>query len=433
MKPYTLLFAPLAALVACNSHETIVETTSSESSNDLSAIVQMEGLQDQTQHFRVDALRQDTLLLPNGGSIIFKDHAFVDEKGNPVSGEVDVAWQEFHSLADIALSGIPMKYDSAGVKYDLVSGGMFSIHASQNNKPVELAPGKTAEVNLVSLQDTPCYNFYELDEKSGQWDYQTTAAGERVEEAPEEAQEEVKKHDHILNMSVDVRSMPELNPDEITGWIPVDKLTSEERDWLKSRMIATKMLSSNLDGTYNVEIKSGQKRQQFRLKPYTLAEARRDTRSNEHALNREVDEILAYQQNVAAGKIVRTIEIENFGTYNWDIAMKRKNGVVLAAEFEFPEKVQKKLVHLFLISPDENAIVRYDATGSDMFSYDPALRNCLIALMPDNSLMVVDNNSFKKSRKTGGDKNAKAVYTFENTGVKVRNPSDIQVHLPKFI
>lgn len=188
-----------------------------------------------------------------------------------------------------------------------------------------------------------------------------------------------------------------------------------------------------MDGTYQVEVKSGKKRQEFRLKPYTLNEARKDTRSNERQLNREMDQILAYQQKLAAGKVVRSIEIPNFGTYNWDIAYKRKNSVILAAEFEFPEDVMKKLVHLFLISPDENAIVRYEATGSEMFSYDPEKRNCLIALMPDNRLMVVDNRKFNNSRKTGTAGKPKAVYEFEDTGVKVHNPEDIQMHLPKFI
>lgn len=433
MKTHSILLAPLALLCACNTHEDIVDAASHGNGTEISAIETIVGIDDQTLHFRVDAIRQDTILLPNGGSIVFKDHAFVDEKGNPVQGEVDIDWKEFHTLADIALSGIPMKYDSSGMQYDLVSGGMFSIHASQKDKKVELAPGKPAEVNLVSLQDTPCYNFYELDEQTGQWDYQTSAAGERVEEVKEEVQTTKKMYDHVLDMAVDVRSMPELKAAEIAGWVPVDKLTDEERDWLKNKLIATKLVRSNMDGTYQVEVKNGQKRQEFRLRPYTMDEARQETRIHERNLNQELDEILAYQQSLAAGKVVRSIEIENFGTYNWDYAMKRKNVQIYAAEFEFPVEVKKKLVHLFLISPDENAIIEYDASGTEVFSYNPDLRNCLIALMPDNRLMVVDNSAFRNSRKSGSNGKPKVMYQFEDTGVKVHNPSDIQAHLPKFI
>ena len=432
MKTHSLLLAPLAFLFACNSHENVLDATFNENTTLPSAIETIAGLQDQSHRFAVDAIRQDTVLLPNGGSIVFKDHSFVDENGNAVTGEVNISWKEFHSLSDIALSGIPMKYDSSGVQYDLVSGGMFTISASQNNKTVELAPGKPAEINLVSQQDTPCYNFYELDEKTGQWDYQSTASGQRIEE---EVKRETPKllRDQLLDMAVDVRNTPELKSEQIAGWIPVDNLSDEDRDWLKSNYAATKLIRSNADGTYQVEVRIGKRKEELRLKPYTTLDARKDTQAREQKLNREMNEIMAYQKKLAAGKVVRSIEISNFGTFNWDIAYKRKNGVILAAEFEFPVDVKKRLVHLFLVSPDENAIVRYDATGSDRFSYDPNLRNCLIALMPDNRLMVVDNASFKNSRKTGNNGKPKAIFEFEDTGVKVQSSNDIELHLPKFI
>ena len=76
---------------------------------------------------------------------------------------------------------------------------------------------------------------------------------------------------------------------------------------------------------------------------------------------------------MASGKVIRSIEIDGFGTYNWDIINKREIPLPLFANFDFPGKVDPRMVSLFLISPDENAVVKYDATGAAQFSFDPNL------------------------------------------------------------
>lgn len=433
MKTSLLLSSASAFFIGCTSNQKLSNEINKTDELQTSVIQPLEGISSDPLLFSVDAIRQDTVFLSNGGSVIFQENSFVDENGKAVSGKVNVHWQEFHSLADIAVSGIPMKYDSAGANYDLVSGGMFTIRATQGSKELELAKGKEATVNLVSMQDTPCYNFYELDEKTGQWDYQTTASAEVI---PEEAPVEIsssKKEAVLLDMKVDVRSMPELNAKEIVGWVAADPLDAETQNWLQSNYAATKLLRSNADGTYQVEVKIRKKVTELRIRPFTVNEAQLATRKNERELKHDLDEIMTYQQGLAAGKVVRSIEIPNFGTYNWDIAYKRENSVIFAANFEFPVKTNKALISLFLISPDENAIVKYDATGSEMFSYDPDKRNCLIAIMPDNRLMVVDNENIRKAQKSSKFGKATGSFEFKDTGVTVRSAADIENHLPKFI
>ncbi len=432
MKKLTLPFAILL-LAACNADHEIVNSTQDQSKIDQSVIRPIEGIEPSSVSYTVNAIRRDTILLANGGSILFEENSFVDEKGNPVRGEVDVEWQEFHSLADIAVSGIPMKYDSSGVQYDLISGGMFTIHASQGDKEVRLAPGKQATVNLVSLQDTPCYNFYQLDEKTGEWAYQTTKEGEKVETPKEQGGQKKQEEAQVLDMTVDTRGFDELNTQEIVGWVPAESLDPETSVWLTSNFASTRMLRGNADGTYQVEVRIKKRTEELRLKPYTLKDAQADTRKNELAFAQEMDEVKAYQQKLAQGKIIRSIQIADFGTYNWDIVCKRENSVKLFAHFEFPKKTNKKLVTLFLISPDENAIVAYDPTGDDKFSYDPGKRNCLIAIMPDNQLMVVNSTDFKKAGKFSKFGKPSCTYTFKDAGVKLRSAQDIENHLPKFI
>jgi hypothetical protein len=122
----------------------------------------------------------DTTLLHSTGSMIsIPQNAFADEKGMPVKGKIEIRYREFHDPVDIAFSGIPMNYDSAGANYLLESAGMFEITASQNGKPVFLQAGKELAVNMIShTNNATDYNIYHLDTVKRQWEYiaENTAA-----------------------------------------------------------------------------------------------------------------------------------------------------------------------------------------------------------------------------------------------------------------
>ena len=140
------LFPCIALVVACESANNNDKATNqnAESNEIISAINPIEGTSEKPTIFNVSAEEAQVIDLGNGGSLEFPANAFVDQDGKPVKGKVDVEWQEFHTLGDILPAGIPMKYDSAGVAHDLVSGGMFTIHASQKGESVEIAPAKKA-------------------------------------------------------------------------------------------------------------------------------------------------------------------------------------------------------------------------------------------------------------------------------------------------
>jgi len=115
---------------------------------------------------------------PSGSKLIVPAAAFVDGSGRMLEGEVTLHYREMHDFVDFFLSGIPMTYDSAGVVYNLESAGMIEMFAEQNGKRVNMAPGKTINVELVSrvnvapgLDVPPGYNIYKLDENERQWTY----------------------------------------------------------------------------------------------------------------------------------------------------------------------------------------------------------------------------------------------------------------------
>ena len=156
-----------------------------------------------------------------------------------------------------------------------------------------------------------------------------------------------------------------------------------------------------------------------------------DSRANQSEHDQAINEIEEYQNKMATGKVVRSIRVEGFGTYNWDICGIRENSRGILASFDFPKGVNKKLVMMSLISPEENAVINYNPEGDPNFSFDPGKKCCLVAILPSNELVIVDNNSFNKARELSNG--SPHTFTFKKTGIKLESPEDLSRYIDKLI
>jgi hypothetical protein len=119
--------------------------------------------------FKVTAEKGAALDFRTGSKLTVPANAFVDENGKPVKGDVELRYREFHDAADFFISGIPMTYDSAGVRYQFESAGMMEMLAYKDGKPVNMAPGKSIGVELASDYKGTEYNLYKLDTLKNNW------------------------------------------------------------------------------------------------------------------------------------------------------------------------------------------------------------------------------------------------------------------------
>ena len=92
-----------------------------------------------------NAERGETLEYHSGSRIIVPASAFIDEKGLPVRGKVDIQYREFNDHVDMFLAGVPKELDK---HQNLQSVAMMEIKGSQNGKPVFLSTDKTLDVEL---------------------------------------------------------------------------------------------------------------------------------------------------------------------------------------------------------------------------------------------------------------------------------------------
>ncbi len=435
MKFSILIFVSALILLSCGTQEVNSTKTNSPKSNDFTSSIQpVQGIDDSKVVYKIDAQSPEIIELKRGGSLIFDQDAFIDSDGNLIKGEVEIQWEEFHSLADIMLSGIPMKYDSSGVANNLESGGMFTFSGSQNGTPIDIAPNKKAEVNLASIQDTPCYNFYELDEKSGDWSYETTATGVLIDEGSEDTpinEVENEKSQNLIDVTLDTRKFPELKELDIIAWKAKKDLSSFDKAMLKSQLTKVRLLQTDSLGLTLEAIDHNKKSRLYAVEPYLMDEAMADTEVNRSKMESEIVEMAEYMTDVAAGKIIRSISVSNFGTYNWDCIHQFEDPQRVIASFDFPSNVNPELVSVYLLAPDRNIVIRCNSKGDSNFFFDPNQRNCLIAILPNNRIISVSNNGFNAVReKRNGNSHS---FVFKETSIKLKSSADIMNHMNTLI
>lgn len=121
--------------------------------------------------YKVNNEQGATIKHKSNSKIIIPKKAFVNKQGQDIVGEVEIQYREFHNQADIIASGIPMTYDSAGIRTHFESAGMLDIRGYQNGEAVFINPKKVITIEFVSEHTQDKYNMYELDTIAKNWTY----------------------------------------------------------------------------------------------------------------------------------------------------------------------------------------------------------------------------------------------------------------------
>lgn len=179
--------------------------------------------------YKVIAEKGASLDFKTGSKITIPKNAFVDEKGNLLKGEVEIRYREFHDAVDFFVSGIPMTYDSAGMRYQFESAGMMEMQAYQNGKPVNMDKDKSVNVELASNYKGTEYNLYKLDTVKNNWSClgkdkvvsqitpsETATKGSKVfsvQETPQYKTIETEKVEVQKEKDVQIASLPKVIPE----------------------------------------------------------------------------------------------------------------------------------------------------------------------------------------------------------------------------
>ncbi|MBI4648607.1 MAG: hypothetical protein HY738_18985 [Bacteroidia bacterium] len=143
------------------------------------------------------------ITLNSGTTITIPAKAIVDSIGNPVKGNVEIRYREFHDAASIFLSGIPMHFNDNGKNKNFQTAGMFDIYAAQNGKNMKIGSGKNINVSLGSFTDGNDYDFWYLDQNAGSWKY-TSRSDADSNITKIERKKEIDKLQNVLQSSIKI-------------------------------------------------------------------------------------------------------------------------------------------------------------------------------------------------------------------------------------
>jgi hypothetical protein len=97
-------------------------------------------------------------------------------------------------------------------------------------------------------------------------------------------------------------------------------------------------------------------------------------------------------------KLIRSFAINNFGIYNWDRFYKVEDELLVKCtpNFNLPE-IEANQTSIFLITGENrNTVINYSSSDLDKFSFQPALYNQLLAILPDGEIAIFSDEDFKK-------------------------------------
>ncbi|MCB0855259.1 MAG: hypothetical protein KDD63_23715 [Bacteroidetes bacterium] len=402
--------------------------------------------------FMIQPSQDEKVIFENGTELIIPAGSLVDENGEEVKGEVEFSYREFHDVADILMSGIPMVYDSAGVSHNFQTAGMMEIRASQNGKPVFIAEGKEIEVRMASFVEDDGYNLYSLDEETGAWTYEEVSRSQ-----PMPLSEEVKKAmDKVMadlpaepfkpqtlqpgktpfDFDVDYSEFPNLSPYQNLVWQiasvqeegvvkPEDvqavigeiwsnafvveherkkglyylTLTDDETK-KEAKLLVTPVVEKE-DYAQAMATYEEIKKKQDALKAKLLAEAKRETQFERQA------------------RFQRTFSISSFGIYNCDRIYRAPTQQVFA---NFEIKDSKDTVdQIFLVIKKDQSVVTYYRYGWSGFRYPKGAECMIVAFTKDSEVVIFDSEDFAAQKPRG-----KYTFVLEPTGKRVHSPEDLR-------
>lgn len=404
------ILAVAFAIVSCNSNK---ETQSKEvdeyykslSGNPQSLIIQR-------------GSEPKTFSLANGTSIEIPEQAFVDQSGNLVTGEVEIKYEEFHNAADIIASGIPMNYDTADIKGNFQTAGMFKINGFHNGQPVAVAEGKSININMASYVDDGGYNFYELKDNNKKWTFlgvgknkENLSKKNKLDAIAPVPEKPIKVQAYgpdlfVFDLDVNLSVYPELKEFKGVMW---QLATAEENS--KQMELPEKGKWSNIElqlqdreeSVFLMNLYDGDNKAQVKVKPVLAGKNLEKAKARYEKMLSEYDKALAkrkMEEERLKGEatLFRSFAINNFGIFNYDRLYHMSGAVTVEADFKIEGKEYEDLNDfvVFLVTGEDRVVVKYPKFSWTTFTFLPKDNNKIVAVLAENKIAVLKSSKFKQ-------------------------------------
>ncbi|WP_027420370.1 hypothetical protein [Crocinitomix catalasitica] len=376
--------------------------------------------------FTIDPSKINHLTAANGSNFTIPANAMVDKNGVLIKGNVDVKFVQFHSLDDIISSGIPMKYDTLGSNFTFQSAGMFDLKANQNGEVVSLAKDKSIDMNLASdIGDIPM-NFYQINEKSGEWSYLAPSApvvnNTKFDKKTIPLKPEKSSGDSfILDINFELSDYDELNGFDAVVWEytgshdsldPRKNKKVMNNKWTSFDLVPTNekayeyyLTLKNTNTSFTTQVKAILEGANFDLAMTNFKQAK-----------------VAYakKQDFNQKPYVREVAISGFGLYNFDYIHQMEEPIEMIADFDFGNKNHlKEKSMVVVIYEKENVVINFPYSDWKKFNLDRKADPKILAILPDNEVAVCKENISKVYNKSNHK------FKMEELSTKITDKDDL--------
>ncbi|MBL4669698.1 MAG: hypothetical protein JKY30_10615 [Flavobacteriales bacterium] len=365
--------------------------------------------------FMIDAQKDEELITEAGSKIKVYKNTIVDANGDLVKGEVKIEYRDFHNPLEIYLSGIPMEYDSAGIKYVFETAGMFELKAYQNGEMLNLKMDKKMDVDLISTSNETDFNFYSFNEAKGVWSYEdesmkiiTTPKNKTQEK--EEAKSLIKPIVHkttnyAFKIDVNKKQYPELEAYEGTifevkgkgSFNPIyyniqwDKVEID----CKNRSHYVLELFKE-DTSIFVDVKPVIKTEKYNQ---AITKYKKQKKNQEENLEERndfdvyVSQSISFNSSISSQyEIKRQFQVNGFGIYNVDQPKIRPRGSIENIYVEgFDEKKIINRASYYLVNLKQNSLVSLYSSPK----YFKARENILWAVIDEDKMIIASPEQIK--------------------------------------
>jgi len=393
------------------------------------------------ERFSYDVSKGDTLRISSGTTIIIPAFALTDSTDRLAEGNATILYREFRDEIDILLSGIPMDLQVGGQSRQMQTAGMFELRAMQGVIELGLAKGKKISVRFATDEEGTDYNFFALNDSTGEWEFRDYSKTEpnlrrihianRIEELQPPFKIPFDENYFVLNYNsfIDVYFGDNYNlirknahkpayqnkakefglrtydlyadhviyqgnryPAALVVWESVSGHKFPE--WTQSRHCEVKKIKG---ATYKLKVSDKKLGKTFALNARLVMPLKYVFRFSPKQWKEDYDatmvKVAVEEKRLAAeARVFRSMQVAGFGIYNFDRLMKQDYAIRITAKFEMNEKIGNevyKIKYVYGIPGDGKSVIKVNTDYLDDFYLDPTDSNFrFLTVLPDDKIAL---------------------------------------------
>jgi len=303
---------------------------------------------------------------------------------------------------------------------------------------VILKENKEAVITMISHKSETDYNLYKLDEQGGNWDF--TCKQKVTKKAKDKAR--IKQLKNQINQfkkpvkpiaKLENRKIFDLNYKfenhtelkelanllwQYSGENPDKDITNDDK-LLRKKWNKVAIYPTKTELVYFLKLTNKDTMFQTTIRP--VLRGKLLTKSNEEyaekisVFNSEIKGRIIEKNRLERENIfLRSFALKGGGVYNYDRQFKVENTLPLIADFKFDIPVDFDLaqIKIFLITGDNDVVIKYPKEDWAKFSFNPNYNNKLMAILPGDKVATFGIKEFNKINITDLDKNKAIPYIF---------------------